>query len=88
MPNIDNSFDHFNSNKNFFTSDNNEFESEESKLRAELMRNYVPELRPVLNSTTITYVNISLSNIQIMNLVSNQIELIVSNFKIFKLMNI
>ncbi len=33
------------------------------------MINYAPDVRPVLSSTTITYVNISLSNIQIMNLV-------------------
>jgi hypothetical protein len=43
--------------------------SEESILRSYLMANYTPDVRPVVNATTVTYVNITLTIIQIMDLV-------------------
>ena len=43
--------------------------SEESILRAYLMANYSSDVRPVVNVTTVTYVNITLTIIQIMDLV-------------------
>ncbi|RNA21153.1 neuronal acetylcholine receptor subunit alpha-10-like [Brachionus plicatilis] len=42
--------------------------SDESKLRQYMMTNYAPDIRPVANASSITYVNITLSNLQIMNL--------------------
>lgn len=44
--------------------------SDESILRAYLLSNYSNEVRPVINSSTVTYVNITLTVIQIMDLVS------------------
>lgn len=43
--------------------------SEESRLRVELMRNYEPDIRPVENTSSITYVNFTLINIHIIRLV-------------------
>jgi hypothetical protein len=43
--------------------------SEESILRAYLMANYSADVRPVVNVSTVTYVNITLTIIQIMDLV-------------------
>ena len=45
-------------------------QSQESILRKYLLRNYSADIRPVINSFTITYVKISLTIIQIMDLVS------------------
>ncbi len=49
-------------------AENGDFKSDESKLRHAVMNGYAPDFRPVLLTNTVTYVNISLSNIQIMNL--------------------
>ena len=46
-----------------------ELKSAESKLRNQILTNYAPDLRPVQDTNTITYVNITLNNIQVMNLV-------------------
>ncbi len=46
--------------------------SDEYLLREKIMANYSSDTRPVLNSSTVTYVNISLNNIQIINLVSEK----------------
>ncbi len=46
------------------------FNSDESRLRSILLQNYVPQARPVLNPTTVTHVDVGLSIIQVMSLVS------------------
>lgn len=51
-----------------------QFNSDESRLRASLLQNYVPQARPVLNPTTVTLVDIGLSIIQVMSLVSNDLR--------------
>ena len=43
----------------------------ESRLREELMKGYSPDLRPVQNTSTITFVNLTLINIQIIKVVSD-----------------
>lgn len=43
--------------------------SVENQLRSELMGTYSADLRPVENTSTITYVNLTLTNIQIIKLV-------------------
>lgn len=45
-----------------------DLDSDESKLRQTIMTEYAPDIRPVSNTSTVTFVNISLTNIQIMNL--------------------
>ena len=50
--------------------DMGKFRSEERRLRDVLMESYVSFVRPVFRSRTVTYVYISLSNIQVMSLVS------------------
>lgn len=45
------------------------FKSEESFLRAYLLTNYSMDVRPVVNTSTVTTVNISLTVMQIMDLV-------------------
>jgi hypothetical protein len=47
-----------------------QFSSDESRLRRTLLDGYVPEARPVINTTTVTVVDIGLTIIQVMNLVS------------------
>lgn len=47
-----------------------ELKSQESQLRQFIMTDYAPDIRPVSNTSTVTFVNISLTNIQIMNLVN------------------
>jgi len=47
-----------------------QFSSDESRLRRTLLDGYVPEARPVVNTTTVTVVDIGLTIIQVMNLVS------------------
>jgi hypothetical protein len=47
-----------------------QYNSEESRLRSVLLDNYVPEARPVVNITTVTVVDVGLTIIQVMNLVS------------------
>ncbi|CAF0985474.1 unnamed protein product [Rotaria magnacalcarata] len=45
-----------------------QFNSDESRLRATLLESYVPEARPVTNTTTVTVVDVGLNIIQVMNL--------------------
>jgi hypothetical protein len=47
-----------------------EFNSDESRLRSTLLDGYVPEARPVINITTVTVVDVGLTIIQVMGLVS------------------
>ena len=47
-----------------------QFNSDESRLRSSLLDNYVPEARPVVNTTTVTVVDVGLTVIQVMDLVS------------------
>ena len=47
-----------------------QFNSDESQLRAMLLEGYVPEARPVINTTTVTIVDIGLMIVQVMDLVS------------------
>ena len=47
----------------------------ESRLREELMKGYSPDLRPVQNTSTITFVNLTLINIQIIKVVSDLINI-------------
>lgn len=44
--------------------------SDEARLRLTLLDNYVPEARPVINATTVTVVDVGLTIIQVMGLVS------------------
>jgi hypothetical protein len=44
--------------------------SDESRLRENLLEGYVPEARPVVNTTTVTVVDIGLTIIQVMDLVN------------------
>ena len=53
----------------FFFSKVDYLKSDESILRAFLMTNYSADVRPVVNVSTVTYVNITLTIIQIMDLV-------------------
>ena len=46
-----------------------QFNSDESRLRYTLLTNYVPEARPVLNTNTVTVVDVGLTIIQVMDLV-------------------
>jgi hypothetical protein len=46
-----------------------QFNSDESKLRSTLLESYVPEARPVVNTTTVTVVDVGLTIIQVMALV-------------------
>lgn len=46
-----------------------QFNSDESRLRAVLLDSYVPEARPVINTTTVTVVDVGVTIIQVMNLV-------------------
>ena len=46
-----------------------QFNSDESQLRAMLLEGYVPEARPVINTTTVTIVDIGLMIVQVMDLV-------------------
>ena len=55
--------------KQIYTDKNSQLKSEESRLRMQLMSEYSPDIRPVLNASTVTLVNISLSNIQVINMV-------------------
>lgn len=51
--------------------------SDESRLRKTLLNNYEIDLRPIKNSTTVTNISVSISNVQIMGLdEQNQIILI------------
>ncbi|CAF3937892.1 unnamed protein product [Rotaria sp. Silwood2] len=45
-----------------------QFNSDESRLRSILLESYVPEARPVINTTTVTVVDVGLTIIQVMNL--------------------
>ncbi|CAF0875076.1 unnamed protein product [Rotaria sp. Silwood1] len=45
-----------------------QFNSDESRLRSILLESYVPEARPVINTTTVTIVDVGLTIIQVMNL--------------------
>ena len=45
------------------------FHSPESRLRATLLESYVTEARPVINTTTMTIVDVGLTIIQVMDLV-------------------
>jgi hypothetical protein len=49
--------------------------SEESVLRRDCFKGYIRDIRPVYNSSTVTYINISLTNIQVMHLVLNKTTL-------------
>jgi hypothetical protein len=44
--------------------------SDESRLRENLLEGYVSEARPVVNTTTVTVVDIGLTIIQVMDLVN------------------
>ncbi|CAF1018309.1 unnamed protein product [Didymodactylos carnosus] len=44
------------------------YNSDESRLRAQLLDSYIPEARPVINITTVTVVDVSLTIIQVMDL--------------------
>lgn len=57
-------------NLKLFVTQGIDGKSEESILRQYLLRNYSADIRPVINSFTVTYVKISLTIIQIMDLVS------------------
>jgi hypothetical protein len=46
-----------------------QFNSDESRLRSILLESYVPEARPVINTTTVTVVDVGLTVIQVMDLV-------------------
>jgi hypothetical protein len=47
-----------------------QFNSDEARLRLTLLDSYVPEARPVINTTTVTVVDVGLTVIQVMDLVS------------------
>jgi hypothetical protein len=47
-----------------------QFNSDEARLRLALLDRYVPEARPVVNTTTVTVVDVGLTIIQVMDLVS------------------
>ncbi len=53
----------------FFFNLATQFNSDESRLRSILLESYVPEARPVINSTTVTVVDVGLTIIQVMDLV-------------------
>ncbi len=53
----------------FFFDLATQFNSDESRLRSILLESYVPEARPVINSTTVTVVDVGLTIIQVMDLV-------------------
>lgn len=53
--------------------------SDESILRAYLLSNYSPDVRPVVNASTVTFVNITLTIIQIMDLVRIDINYLLLN---------
>ncbi len=57
----------------FFSILEPQLNSEESRLRKSLLRNYVPEARPVINRTTVTVVDVGLTIIQVMHLVSESL---------------
>lgn len=59
----------------------NYLRSEESFLRANLMANYTYDVRPVVNASTVTYVNITLTIIQIMDL-DEQNQVMITNAQI------
>lgn len=46
-----------------------QFNSDEARLRKNLLEGYVPEARPVVNISTVTIVDIGLTIIQVMDLV-------------------
>lgn len=48
-----------------------DFRSDETRLRAHIMSRYIPDIRPVKELSTVTYVNITLANIQVINLVGH-----------------
>ena len=52
-----------------------QFNSDESRLRFTLLNNYLAEARPVVNITTVTVVDVGLTIIQVMDLVSRLIDL-------------
>lgn len=62
-------FEYF-SSKYYFVFEEPQLNSEETRLRRALLRNYVPEARPVINRTTVTVVDVGLTIIQVMHLVS------------------
>lgn len=57
--------------------------SEESILRHALLANYTPDVRPVVNVSTPTFVNITLTIIQIMDLVHILLSLEIQIFILF-----
>jgi hypothetical protein len=52
--------------------------SDEYQLRQRIMAEYSSDMRPVLNASTVTYVNISLNNMQIINLDEQNQVIIIS----------
>jgi len=62
-------FAYINADYLFHIFEGGDSQSEESRLRQYLLRNYSTEIRPVTKASTLTSVKISLTIIQVMDLV-------------------